>query len=124
MPAAVAPLPGVSHSITPTRNPASANSKAHAVPTIPAPTTRTSKDSTIVNPPLERVTLVEYQTTSQRDKRFSSNAGIEMIAFESVGGLKTTANDTFLHPYFTRLQLTICRQTGHLRAGSRTTGRT
>src|SRR5579875_2978690 len=125
MPAAVAPLPTMSPSSTPTESPASASSRAHAAPTMPAPTMRTSKDSDTVEPPAQGIALVEDEVAFEGDERRSCDAGPHLPALTGSGvrGLETAADDTLLHPHLAGRERAVRGQAGDPGAGPRATRR-
>src|SRR5206468_10630285 len=123
MPAAVAPLPGVSRSITPTDAPATASSRAQAAPTIPAPMISTSNDCLTANAPLKRVALVQDEMAFECDERHTGDAGQHLIVFKCVARFEAAAHDALLHPCVAWSELAIRGEASQLGASSRATRR-
>src|SRR5262245_27953685 len=128
IPAAVAPPPITSRSTISTRNPRSAKASAQAAPTIPAPTITTSNVSLLMFPsdadPLaQRIVRIQNQLGLRIHKSGTCNTGIDLAILHMHTSLKNAADDAFLFPDLSFLDLAISIQTRQLRAGPGTTRR-
>ena len=77
------------------------------------------------HPICKRVRGIAQQGSFCYDKGPATDARNDLARLTaSVVRRKSTANDAFLNPYFSRLELLISSQTGQLGAGAGATGRT
>src|SRR5580698_4767684 len=126
MPAAVAPPPITSRSITITRRPRRTNSSAQAAPTMPAPIITTSKVSpgfviqdSGANSHAERIVYVEHQIRLRVYKRRPLDAGINFSVTHAHASFEDAAHNAFLLPDVPLAEFAVGIKARQLRAGSR-----